>query len=76
MFTSDDALFGWAVRRLHAFGSVLVPDDDSGAGYGAANILIFCAAWPGLMFGLWVSGCSSRDARRRLERLSRKEPAA
>ena len=50
LLTSDRGLFGHAVAGLHAMGrgSGLGP----GRGYGAANILLFCVLWPGLMLAL------------------------
>ncbi len=46
-FTSNRGLFGRAVMALHAMG------DSSGLGrcrgYGAANLVVFCVIWPGLM---------------------------
>ncbi len=65
--TADDQLFGDAVRGLYQLGGALMPGDTFG-GYGAANLLVFCALWPGGMFALWCIGLRQRDrlrARRR-----------
>lgn len=65
--TSDAHLFGWAVEALHRMGDAVSPSNTF-VGYGAVNLAIFCAAWPGAMFGLWVFALRTRASRRALER--------
>jgi hypothetical protein len=48
----DRGLYGATIRGLFRAGSAL--SGDRARGYGAANLLLFCVAWPGLMYGLWV----------------------
>jgi hypothetical protein len=50
--TGDRGLFGATIRGLYAVGGGL--SGDRFVGYGAANILLLCVGWPGLMYGLWV----------------------
>lgn len=50
--TGDDALFGATIRALYALGALL--SSDRARGYGMANVLVFCVAWPALMYALWV----------------------
>ena len=65
--TSDAHLFGWAVSALHRMGDAVSPDATF-VGYGAVNLAVFCVAWPGAMYGLWVFALRPRAARRALER--------
>jgi hypothetical protein len=65
VLTGDEYLFGWAVRGLHGWGDSLAPG-DSFAGYRAANLALFCAAWPAAMFALWVAALHMRARRRAL----------
>jgi hypothetical protein len=58
-FAGDDGLFGATVRALHAAGRSFGPD-ASGAGYGAANLAVFCAAWPGAMYALYLVALRQR----------------
>jgi hypothetical protein len=51
--TSDRYLFGATIDGLYTLGRAL--SSDRARGYGAANILVFCVAWPGLMYALWVA---------------------
>ena len=55
----DDGLFGWTVGALYALGHVLVPG-RGGLGYGAANLLVFCVIWPGVMYALYVVALRQR----------------
>lgn len=48
--TSDQGLFGAAVRALHVAGGAT--GLGRARGYGAANIAIFCVLWPLLMLAL------------------------
>lgn len=65
VLTGDDWLFGGTVRALHRLGDSLSPD-DSFAGYGAVNVALFCAAWPAVMFALWVAALRTRAKRQAL----------
>lgn len=49
----DDGLFGAAVHSLYTLGARLLPGQRF-AGYGAANLVVFCAVWPAGMYGLWI----------------------
>lgn len=69
LLTRDDQLFGWTIRALYATGRVLVPC-DAALGYGAANLLVFCIAWPGAMLALWVAALRTRAKRLAVEGLS------
>lgn len=44
--TSDRGLFGRAIVALKQMGAHT-------GGYRAANLLVFCLAWPVLTYGLW-----------------------
>ncbi len=46
LLASDAGLYGATIRGLFALGQ------GSFEGYGAANLLLFCVAWPGLMWAL------------------------
>lgn len=52
VLTGDRYLFGQTIRGLYAVGRVF--SSDRALGYGAANLVVFCALWPGLMYALWV----------------------
>lgn len=52
-FVDDDGLFGAAVHTLYGLGARLLPGQRF-AGYGAANLLVFCVVWPAGMYGLWI----------------------
>jgi hypothetical protein len=52
LLTGDAYLFGGTIRGLYALGRAFSP--DRARGYGAANLVVFCLLWPGLMYGLWV----------------------
>ena len=53
MLVDDEGLFGRAISWLSTLGAVLVPGRPA-AGYGAANLAVFCALWPGTMYLLWL----------------------
>ncbi len=57
--SGDDGLFGWTVDALHAAGDIVSPSAP-GAGYGAVNLAVFCALWPGAMYALWVIAVRQR----------------
>lgn len=50
--TSDRGAFGLAIRGLSVLGSGLAR--DRATGYGLANLLVFCVAWPVGTYGLWL----------------------
>jgi hypothetical protein len=60
--TSDRGLFGVTITALFRVGSWL--SHDRGKGYGAANLSLFCVAWPGLMYVLAVKALRQRLALR------------
>ena len=60
VLTSDGGLFGSTVTALSRVGSFL--SHDRRKGYGAANLLVFCAVWPGLMYVLAVRALRQRIA--------------
>lgn len=66
VLVADDGLFGNAVTSLYALGAVIAPG-KRGTGYGAANLLVFCAVWPGAMYVLWLIALAQR---RRIRALS------
>ena len=65
--TSDRGLHGATIRALYEAGEYTGLDRNTG--YGLANLVVFCAAWPGLMVLLLALGLYQRvrirDLRRR-----------
>jgi len=59
LLSGDDGLFGWTVDALHAAGDAVSPRAP-GLGYGAVNLAVFCALWPGAMLALWVIAVRQR----------------
>jgi hypothetical protein len=59
VLSGDDGLFGKTIGALKHAGSTLVPSDPA-VGYGVANLLVFCALWPGLMLALLVIAVRQR----------------
>ena len=70
VLTSDRGLFGTTITALFRVGSVL--SHDRGKGYGAANLLLLCFAWPGLMYVLAVKALRQRLAIRAYRRPARR----
>jgi hypothetical protein len=68
----DRGLFGATVRLLHTAGRRI--SDQPGVGYGAANLLLFCALWPGALYGLYLVCVRQRLEIRALRRARRGEP--
>lgn len=64
VFTSDRYLFGWTIRALYGVGHAF--SRDRFVGYGVANLVVLCAAWPALMYGLWVVVWRQRETLRAL----------
>jgi hypothetical protein len=64
VITSDRYLFGATVRGLFSLGTLF--SRDRFEGYGIANILVFCLAWPALMYALWVRVWTQRETLLRL----------
>ena len=64
--SGDRGLYGMTIRGLFRAGTGL--SRDRARGYGAANLLLFCVAWPALMYALWVTAWRQREALRRMER--------
>ena len=67
LLTGDDGLFGKTVGALHAAGDALAPARP-GIGYGAANLIVFCAVWPGGMYALYLIALRQRRRIRALRR--------
>ena len=67
VITGDRYLFGATIRGLYALGTLF--SRDRFKGYGAANILVFCVAWPALMYALWAIAWRQREEIRRLRAL-------
>lgn len=63
--TSDRGAFGLTIRGLSVLGSGLAR--DRGTGYGIANLLVFCFAWPVGTYGLWLVVVRQREAIARLK---------
>lgn len=57
--TLSDDLFYATVGWLHRFGDRLAPA-SSFVGYQAANLIVFCAAWPGGMYVLYLVALRQR----------------
>jgi hypothetical protein len=68
--SGDDGLFGAAVRALHGMGQAMAPGRGN-VGYGVANLLVFCVAWPAGMYALWLVALRQR---RRLRQARRGAP--
>lgn len=71
--SGDRGLFGQTIRLLRRAGTVMVPTNP-GVGYGLANLLLFCIAWPGLMWGLFCVAIAQwlrRGERRRRREATR-----
>ena len=64
VLTGDRYLFGATIRGLYAMGRAF--SRDRAHGYGAANLAVFCLAWPALMYGLWVAVWRQRETLRAL----------
>jgi hypothetical protein len=64
IITGDRYIFGATIRGLYALGTLF--STDRFIGYGIANILVFCLAWPALMYALWVIAWKQHLAIRRL----------
>jgi hypothetical protein len=52
VLAGDRGLYGLAMKALYRLGSHL--DSRRGVGYGLANLLVFCGAWPVVTYGLWL----------------------
>lgn len=64
--SGDRGLFGMTIRGLFGLGRGM--SRDRARGYGAANLLVFCALWPAGMYALWVTAWRQRAALRERER--------
>lgn len=62
--TGDRHLFGATIRGLYTLGRVF--SGNRSVGYGVANLVVFCLAWPALMYALWVIAWRQRFEIRRL----------
>jgi len=68
----DDGLFGRTVGALHAAGDAVSPR-ARGIGYGAVNLVVFCAAWPAGTYALWIVALRQRRALAALRAAGRRE---
>jgi len=59
VLSGDHGLFGWTIHALQSGGRAMSPGAP-GLGYGAANLVVFCAVWPAAMLGLWVLAVRQR----------------
>ncbi len=59
VFSGDRGLYGKTISALHAAGQ------GTNEGYALANLALFCVAWPGAMWALWIIAVRQR-ARLRL----------
>lgn len=50
--TADDGAYGFTIRALGSFGAHL--SRDRAVGYGLANLLLYCVAWPVSTYALWL----------------------
>ena len=66
VISGDRGLFGLTIRGLFALGGAFTRDRR--AGYGAANLAVFCVAWPALMYGLWVLAWRQAETLRALRK--------
>lgn len=57
----DRGLYGRTIVGLRHLGAALVPGQPR-QGYGLANLLVFCVAWPGVMWGLYWVAVRQRQA--------------
>ncbi|UQA56979.1 hypothetical protein [Polyangium aurulentum] len=55
----DDGLYGDTIGGLKSAGKAAVPSAP-GVGYGVVNLAVFCVAWPGLMYALYLVVLSQR----------------
>ncbi len=56
--TSDQGLYGKTIRALYAGGGLTGLDRNTG--YGLANLVVFCAVWPGAMALMLAVGLFQR----------------
>ncbi len=73
IITGDRSIFGATVRGLYLFGTLF--SRNRFVGYGIANIVVFCLAWPALMYWLWVRAWTQAETLRAL-RASKRALAA
>jgi len=66
VIAGDDGLYGKTIHALYEAGAGMGLGRQ--IGYGLANLLLFCALWPGLMWGLLAVGLEQRVRIRRLRR--------
>ncbi len=64
VLTSDEGLYGATIHALFEAGSSAGLGRQ--IGYGLANLVLFCAVWPGLIWGLLAVGLAQRVRLRRL----------
>ncbi|MDC3959032.1 hypothetical protein [Polyangium jinanense] len=55
----DGGLYGKTIAGLKAAGKAVVPSAPH-VGYGVVNLALFCVAWPGLMYALYLVALSQR----------------
>ncbi|MDP7112300.1 MAG: hypothetical protein QGH45_10060 [Myxococcota bacterium] len=66
LLASDEGLYGATILALFEAGRATGLEVD--VGYGLANLVLFCAVWPGLMWALLAVALAQRIRLRRLRR--------
>lgn len=64
LVSGDRYLFGATIRGLYALGRLF--SSNRFIGYGIANLVVFCLAWPALMYWLWVRAWTQAETLRAL----------
>jgi hypothetical protein len=64
LLASDEGLYGHTIHALFEAGRST--GLEARTGYGLVNLVLFCAVWPGLMWGLLALGLAQRLRLRRL----------
>ncbi|MDI1431363.1 hypothetical protein [Polyangium sorediatum] len=63
----DEGVYGATIAGLKAAGKAVVPKDPH-VGYGVVNLAVFCVAWPGIMYALYLVALAQRRKIRALRR--------
>lgn len=59
VLAGDDGLYGATIAGLKAAGKAVVPGAPH-VGYGVVNLAVFCVAWPGIMYALYLVALRQR----------------
>jgi hypothetical protein len=75
VITGDRGVFGATIHGLYALGTLF--SSNRFVGYGVANLVVFCLAWPAFMYWLWVRAWTQAETLRalRARRASKTLPA-